>query len=1241
MLSNFRSVGNHVRNPLPAGMRSRFVSRVSNSGVRCNPVVVVLKYAFLPLILGFFFIMYHLAIHTRNFFSRVFWYDIRPRVAALNEEDDDEIAYPPIINGLRAAYEPPIAFDGQTSHPAFQWWNRGVYLWQRVVAVGSLVAVYITWCLRTMNLTFYDLFVHPRVPSWFLLFLLCFFLLVWFKMPTRTRVWVPYPIQSSQLLRQHIREIVIPASVKPANFHSHPETAASRNNADDAINNFVTLNGLEVYSVQMSSRDIDRNVQGSLTHLWDQDRHNLTRNDPLRINHVLKFTNVDYYVRWEDYLWTGLPILLYTLTPQDPCGTFQETQWTTNVDNTITMFVTGGGKYTHQLWDYEVDDFRAHYPGVTIIYSVESVPVNDHWSIVLINPKQAIPNPSNLSGHTLKRKQLVHKCATFDGSTRYAAMIKHNGPAAVLSLSAPGEVASIRLTAKTQTILGARIRIGKLQLCDLVQLLAPDFGNDTRLAQALIYNAYPAIMPANVPRASVFTNREVAHSYGKLPEPTLVPKEKLAITILSPPILGGVCAPVKSRANDLWCVDKRITSVANPQAKFIGKYQLYASEFIKCVFPDNGQLFPVTVSQVYDSQSRPTQRAANDRALPSLSSWTVDMDVEVKSFQKAELYASCKDPRNISTLPPEHCLTYSQYTQALSAYLKRYEWYAFGRHPNDIARRVNFIANKAKFLVETDFSRFDGTHSRALYDLELSIMLRAFPVCEHETIRRVQACMYNAQARTTEGVRYSIGGSRLSGAADTSVCNTIDNAFVAYCAARQTGLSIQNAFVSLGLYGGDDGISIDIPSKVYEMVCSDLGLTLKARATMPHERVSFLGRIYPNPMGHTGHMADLPRQLPKLCAHGGITMDKIQALRNKAAGHLVMDATTPVLGDWARMITRLYGTGDPTQVELSYTAKATVLFKDVGKGTHVLSIGEMMGVACDMLDVDCETIDRYVLHLQTIERLEELLPLKTYVPEVLPPAVRMGDNVGELKRSETKAPIGQPFMTTKSFEADQLVAFVREHMPGDVLSLVDATAYLGNDTITLANAFSDAVVTAYELHPPHAVECAKNLREALPNRTVNCQAGEFTTALDTTSTDLLYLDPPWVGGQSYLDFPEQMATMGAKALSSLMLEAVQHKRAVFVVAKVPVNYNFTEHSRLTSGLFSPTLTVRDRAGKASFVLLGLGRAAAPDTPPVVSTVPIMPPRPIAGPPDPKSTPAGKLKGQGRVRKPRVGKSKHS
>jgi hypothetical protein len=277
-------------------------------------------------------------------------------------------------------------------------------------------------------------------------------------------------------------------------------------------------------------------------------------------------------------------------------------------------------------------------------------------------------------------------------------------------------------------------------------------------------------------------------------------------------------------------------------------------------------------------------------------------------------------------------------------------------------------------------------------------------------IRNIHNKMTAAKAWTKAGVQYDMGGSRASGSADTSLFNSIDNAYVAYCAFRNANLDPDAAYRSLGLYGGDDGLTPDLEPAVYERTSNDLGLRLKATTHPSGARTGMLGRVYPAPADGPEQMADLPRQLGKL--HVIASRDPMAArtvLVDRAHGILVTDPDTPILSNWARLVLRTHADhGEVKDRAVAYTLAAYRAAVEDGGVIDTPPMRLMLEEAVLSLGLSAVEITQYCALLDAAT-VFEYPPIKAPPKLVLPPGVAIGDlytppsplfgHAGDLKRS--------------------------------------------------------------------------------------------------------------------------------------------------------------------------------------------------------------------------------------------------
>jgi hypothetical protein len=294
----------------------------------------------------------------------------------------------------------------------------------------------------------------------------------------------------------------------------------------------------------------------------------------------------------------------------------------------------------------------------------------------------------------------------------------------------------------------------------------------------------------------------------------------------------------------------------------------------------------------------------------------------IKMFMKKEAYAEPKDPRPISTINGVDKGEYSKFIYTFSDHLKTCQWYAFGKTPKEIAERVCAVLEGAKRAVNTDLSRFDGRVSQVLRELEKLILMRAFHPSYHSQLLELHRSQYCLHGVGTFGTEYETDYTRCSGSPETAAFNSAANAFMAFLALRTTRrngafLTPAQAYASLGIYGGDDGMTADVDPAAYVKSCASVGQKLTVEEIKRGEfGIKFLARVYGPHVwfGDTSSCCDLPRQLSKF--HSTIVLPPNvtpqQKLVEKCRSLFLSDPNTPILGELSiRVIACIGGIPEP------------------------------------------------------------------------------------------------------------------------------------------------------------------------------------------------------------------------------------------------------------------------------------------------------------------------------------------
>lgn len=409
--------------------------------------------------------------------------------------------------------------------------------------------------------------------------------------------------------------------------------------------------------------------------------------------------------------------------------------------------------------------------------------------------------------------------------------------------------------------------VPELHLQIVAPILADWLGGE--MHTGLVHYMYPTCLPGSI-----------AESTGK-PSAHMVEDNPLGLLSY---------APVVNESASLAAVHHRINKVHNTATP--DHYSGFAREFVDLMVVGTDPGPPLTEGEVLEIQDKPIQKQRNAAAVVQTAPYK---HVHVTAFVKKEAYPAGKEPRNISNVMTKHNVELSRYTYAFKRGVLAYQhWYMPAKSMIEIAKRLRlFVSDSGYPVVETDFSRFDGTISRWLREhVEIAAYRRFYPEAADLLVLEL-----DAKAETTEGYQYEVDGSRLSGSPATTDGNTMIAAFVDYVAARIIGLAPRDAYASIGLHFGDDGVSRPFPN--LEAVASEMGLKLKCITR--HDFVGFLGRIYPDPLLCLGSFQDPIRSWSKLTVLAGpASSASLPRLKAKYQSYLRSDSNTPFLGDYLR-----------------------------------------------------------------------------------------------------------------------------------------------------------------------------------------------------------------------------------------------------------------------------------------------------------------------------------------------------
>jgi len=705
---------------------------------------------------------------------------------------------------------------------------------------------------------------------------------------------------------------------KPIKDHTHGVSASLRSSASNFMEDFARNLALKPYFIQCSRADQRLGRAGSRSLFWAKDLTAKVSALNIPKDSISTLVDVDYYMDMPSFLINNFnTTLLYSFQPDEVSKIADEYSYTFNQNNEVTYTVTGGGQYTHKVWNYGTDHVLVAkkflgFPYKVAAYLVDKRNVGPDHDLVLLTPLRRWTGIFAIFGYLLDGRELKRLAPAKGGFLR---MKSQRSDGMYVSTGIPGAYARATIRSDYDDAIAIAVNTTKthLQLPTVLSYIGDGELVDRKVAASALLAYHRGIAPVVNPQEAIVFPVESAvrnYDYGVR---SFNPEAKTTLMAYMNPIIHGAFAPLQTASNEEACIEGRITKLVRKpgeltMTEFLNRVM---NEFVDLFLPEKHMMEPTDLDEVYERQHRPTQRRILDASMPN------EPDRIIKSFVKKEAYQEPKEPRPISTINGVDKRDYSTFIYPLADYIKTMDWYAFGKTPVKVAERVTQVLSDAATAVNTDFSRFDGRVSELLRDLERRILIAAFKSCYAYVISELHSSQFNQPAIGAMGTRYNTGYARASGSPETAAFNSIANAFVAYLTFRMTRIcggfiSPQEAWRRLGIYGGDDGLTADVDPSLYTKASDLLGLKLDVELiTRGCEGITFLSRKYGPHVwyGDANSCCDLPRQLTKF--HTTVQLPPnvtpLEKLLEKARAFFLTDKNTPILGELVSKITSIHG----------------------------------------------------------------------------------------------------------------------------------------------------------------------------------------------------------------------------------------------------------------------------------------------------------------------------------------------
>jgi len=486
------------------------------------------------------------------------------------------------------------------------------------------------------------------------------------------------------------------------------------------------------------------------------------RNATVEDRDLIVMVDVDYYVDMPNFLLEfDKPVLLYTFTPSTAGKDVGEYKYRFNSDNTVDYLVSGGGHYVHPLWDWSGDALRVVRKDVTgmftleyATYAIERRQMDPDHSLILLTPLNRFSGISSWFLHEqLAAQDLCRLEPAQEGFTR----LKINDVDGLkISTARVGQYSSATVFCETDDSIfnDAVTRKGDISNAAICLAMRNEKheGKDGSEQGNKILWAYhkTSYKPTDI-RIDLTSG---VHRYQWVDRRGQVDFDaKPTMVKFMEPLVDGAFAPDKCLGNDQRAIDFRVEILKTDRVETIPyKVSKCMDDFVKLCFPNGPMLSPVTMDEVAERQTRPSQKKQMEEYLD------YDVDTRATMMAKGEVYPYPKDTRPITMMDPRDKLDLAQFAYPLTDHFKKFHWYGPGKTPDKLSGRVAHICHDAlAFVDSSDGVHLDGHINVVPRELYRRIMAAGFTPkwlsAMYDAVKR----NYNKTVRSKFGESYWTG----------------------------------------------------------------------------------------------------------------------------------------------------------------------------------------------------------------------------------------------------------------------------------------------------------------------------------------------------------------------------------------------------------------------------------------------------------------------------------------------------